>query len=205
VTPLPARASAFPQLTGFNTDGFGLAQALREEFQLELCGKRIAILGAGGAAQAAAVQCAQDGATEIFILNRTAEKATALARTIRAAFPSVNIRAGFVGAESSGARSPELDLMINATSLGLHPNDPQPIACENISGVPFVYDMIYRPVETKFLRCAREAGAQTANGLSMLLHQGVRALDLWLTAHVPEKNLRAPVEVMRAALLDAMK
>lgn len=205
VTPLPARASAFPRLTGFNTDGFGLAEALREEFQLELRGKRVAILGAGGAAQAAAVQCALDGAAGIFILNRTTERASALAEKIRAAFPSVNITAGFLGAESSGGRSPELDLIINATSLGLHLNDPQPIACENIAGVPFVYDMIYRPAETKFLRCAREAGARTANGLSMLLHQGVRALELWLAAHAAEKNLHAPVEVMRDALHNAMK
>jgi shikimate dehydrogenase len=199
-----ARAGAFALLTGYNTDGHGLAAALRQEFGLELRGRTIVILGAGGAAQAAAMQCAMEGANTVFIVNRTAAKAQALAEKVCAQFPKTRAEAGIEWKAKAGSRAPKIDLVINATSLGLRPEDDAPIGRDRLAGVPFAYDMIYRRAETKFLRNAREAGARTANGLSMLLYQGARALELWLAAHVPDRPLRAPVEVMRAALQEAV-
>jgi len=181
------------KFVGHNTDDYGLVQALREEFQLELGGKSVVILGAGGAGQVAAMVCATANVRQLFLVNRTTERAAQLAEKVRASFPSAQVQVSLPSDRKA-------DLMINATSLGLHRDDPKPIVCEQVKGVPLVYDMIYRPAETKFLRCARDAGARTANGLSMLLHQGVRALELWLAAHAPVTGLRAPVEVMREAL-----
>jgi len=194
VNTIVARGTRF---IGCNTDGYGLVHALREKFGLELKGKSVIILGAGGAGRAAAMQCAMEKARRIFLVNRTGAKAESLAGEIRAHFPAAQV-------EVSLPPNWKADLIINATSLGLHPHDPKPIVCGQINGVPFAYDMIYRPAETKFLRCARDSGAKTANGLSMLLHQGVQSLQLWLDAHAAGKNLHAPVDVMRAALKNAI-
>ena len=88
-----------------------------------------------------------------------------------------------------------MDLVLNATSLGLKPDDPLPLDEGWLkSRRPLrACDMVYRPAETAFLRAAKEAGCQTANGLGMLLHQGAAALELWT-------GRPAPVEIMRAAL-----
>jgi shikimate dehydrogenase len=199
-TAVNVGAASTPQLSrfiGHNTDGYGLERALRDDLRFELKAKSVVILGAGGAGQAAALQCAMEGARVLYLVNRTRAKAESLAEKIRSRFPSVQLHIGLPPRWRA-------DLMINATSLGLHPDDPKPIICEQIEGVPFVFDMIYRPAETKFLQQARASGAKTANGLSMLLHQGVRALELWLETHVPERKLHAPVEVMREALQTAL-
>ena len=88
-----------------------------------------------------------------------------------------------------------VDLVLNATSLGLRPDDALPLDAQWLRSHPprYVYDMIYRPAETNLLRAAREAGCRAANGVGMLLHQGARALELWT-------GRPAPVAVMRAAL-----
>jgi shikimate dehydrogenase len=89
------------------------------------------------------------------------------------------------------------DLLINATPIGMKENDPCLVSSEALNSRIFVYDLIYNPGETKLLRSAREKGARTSNGLGMLLYQGVRAFELWT-------NQKAPVEVMRKALTEAM-
>ena len=90
-----------------------------------------------------------------------------------------------------------MDLVLNATSLGLKPEDPLP--CDTrlfgLTRAGAVYDMIYRPAETSLLRAARQAGCRVANGLGMLLHQGARALELW-------SGQQPPLEAMRVALLE---
>jgi shikimate dehydrogenase len=93
-----------------------------------------------------------------------------------------------------------VDLVLNATSLGLRGDDPLPLdlSAFPLSSAGAVYDMVYRPAETPFLRQARLAGCRTANGLGMLLYQGAKALEIW-------SGLPAPVEIMRRALMEAMK
>jgi shikimate dehydrogenase len=94
-----------------------------------------------------------------------------------------------------GVPSGRIDLLLNATSLGLKPNDPLPIHDNgfDLKNAAAVYDMIYRPAETPLLKAARAAGCRTANGLGMLLYQGAKALEIW-------SGKPAPVEVMRQAL-----
>jgi shikimate dehydrogenase len=186
------------QLMGFNTDGYGFKRAVREEFGMELRGRRVLILGAGGAGRALAVQCAVEGAAAIFIVNRTRSKAVSVVEEIRKLAPRAFAVAMPIEPAHIAKHLNEVDLVVNATSLGLRPDDPLPLAkfprqCKWLR----VYDTIYRPAETRFLAAARKAGAQTANGLSMLLHQGARAFEIWT-------GRRAPVAVMRRALHKAV-
>jgi shikimate dehydrogenase len=173
---------------GYNTDAAGLARSLKEDFQWpDLCGASVLLLGAGGAARAAALQLAQEGVARLFLVNRTGAKAAQLAAEIAAHFPAVNI--------IQTLPDIPVDLVINATSLGLKDGDPPPLDADWLGSrrPPRVYDVVYRSTETPFLRAARIAGCQTANGLGMLLYQGAAALELWT-------GLPAPVEIMRAAL-----
>jgi shikimate dehydrogenase len=179
-----------PKLIGYNTDGYGLVRALAEDFRLTLKGKRVMILGAGGAGRAATIQCAMEGVAELYLVNRTMSKAEELAREVQKQHPNVSVT---VGAPRAG----KVDLLINATSLGLRPDDPKPICCDQIAMFAHVLDMIYRPAETKLLREARRAGCKTANGLSMLLHQGAKAFEIW-------SGKKAPVAAMRRALRKAV-
>jgi len=173
---------------GLNTDADALVQALKEEFALEnLRGATALLLGAGGAGRAAALRLAEEGLAALYLVNRTQSRAAELAAEIAKSSPKASIVLGY---------PPEsVDLVINATSLGLKAEDALPIDSQWLQAhrPRFVFDMIYRPMESSLLRAARSAGCRGANGASMLLHQGTRALELWT-------GRPAPIKVMRAAL-----
>lgn len=172
---------------GFNTDADAITQSLREDLKLELRGAKVLLLGAGGAGRTAALKLASENVAELHLVNRTESKAAAVAAEIRHRDPGVKV---FVGYPST-----PVDLVLNATSLGLKPDDALPFDLNRFSlkQARTAYDMIYRPAETPFLKAAKAAGCQTANGLGMLLYQGARALEIW-------SGKSAPVAVMRAAL-----
>jgi shikimate dehydrogenase len=173
---------------GFNTDADAIVEALKEAFDLEsLRGARVLLLGAGGAARTAALRLAEEGLAVLYLVNRTQSRAAELAAELVKRCPGV--------AAVQGYPSESVDLVINATSLGLKAEDPLPIDGQWLQArhPRFVYDMIYRPMETGLLRAARNAGCRAANGAGMLLHQGARALELWT-------GRPAPIQVMRAAL-----
>jgi shikimate dehydrogenase len=172
---------------GFNTDADAITRALREDLGLELGGARILLLGVGGAGRTAALKLASEGVAELFLVNRTRSKAEAVAGEIGERNPGVSVAVGY----PAGA----VDLVLNATSLGLKPNDPLPFDEVQFSlrRAGSVYEMIYRPAETALHKAAKAAGCRTANGLGMLLYQGAKALGLWT-------GRSAPVEVMRRAL-----
>jgi shikimate dehydrogenase len=172
---------------GFNTDAEALVQALGEDLGLRLGGQRVLLLGAGGAGRTAALKLASEGVAGLWLVNRTEARAAEVAREIAARFPAVPVRLGYPPGE--------VELVVNATSLGLQAGDPLPLAEEawDLRRGAAVYDMIYRPAETPLLRAARAAGCRTANGLGMLLYQGTKALEIWT-------GQPAPVAVMRAAL-----
>jgi shikimate dehydrogenase len=172
---------------GFNTDADAITRSVREDLGLELAGAKVLVLGAGGAGRVAALKLAAEGAAELFLVNRTADKAEAVTAEISKRFPRVQVAVGYPQSR--------VDLVLNATSLGLKPDDGSPLdgAEFSLAQVGAVYDMIYRPAETALLRSAKAAGCRVANGLGMLLYQGARALELW-------SGCAAPVAVMRAAL-----
>jgi len=174
---------------GYNTDADAITRSLREDLGLELAGAKVLLLGVGGAGRTAALKLAAEGVAELALVNRTTEKAGAVAAEIRERHPQTRVSLGY----PPGA----VDLLLNATSLGLKAEDELPLD-ENQFPLPqarTVYDMIYRPAETPLLRKAKAAGCRTANGLGMLLYQGAKALELW-------SGRPAPLEVMRRALAE---
>jgi shikimate dehydrogenase len=172
---------------GFNTDADGLANSLCEDLQIELRGKKVLLLGAGGAGRAAALKLAAENVAELFLFNRTASKAEEIAGEIKKEFPAVKVSVGYP--------KTEIDLLLNATSLGLKPEDISPLDEKQFSlkQTRAVYDMIYKPAETKLHAAAKAAGCKTANGIGMLVHQGAKAFEIWT-------GLPAPVAVMRRAV-----
>ena len=160
---------------------------MREDLGLDPAGAKILLLGAGGAGRTAALKLASEKPAELFLVNRTRAKAEAVAKEIRARYPEVTVLLGYPAGSA--------DFVLNATSLGLKANDPLPFDEKQFSlrRAGAVYDMIYRPAQTLLLKAAKAAGCRAANGLSMLLYQGAKALELW-------SGQPAPVEVMRRAL-----
>lgn len=172
---------------GFNTDADAIARAVREDLQVELRGARVLVLGVGGAGQVAALKLAAEEVGELFLVNRTHAKAATVAAEIRRRNPRVKVHLEYPRGE--------VDLAVNATSLGLKADDASPVDGKQFSlrQARAVYDMIYRPAETALLQAAKTAGCRVANGLSMLLYQGAKALEIWT-------GKAAPVDLMRKAL-----
>ena len=189
------------KLHGFNTDGRGFARAIREVFSVDLRDLRVMILGAGGAARAIALQCAKENSERLVISNRSVEKAQMLADQLRDFFAGPKVlgpvpRLQAVPLEEAAIRFQiaNVDLVVNATPVGLNRGDPSPIAARLLAPHVMVYDTIYSVERTPFVAAAIEAGARAANGLSMLLHQGALAFEIWF-------QREAPIEIMRKALV----
>ena len=172
------------RLTGYNTDADGLMRDLAEV--LPPAGRRVAILGAGGAARAAAFGALREGAT-VLIVNRTAGKGEKLARECGGAFYPLSDFARIEG-----------DILINTTSVGLSPSvDQSPVPAECLARFPLVVDVIYNPLKTRLLRDADAAGCRTRNGVGMFVHQGAEQIRLW-TGRTP------PVDLMRQVVLERL-
>jgi shikimate dehydrogenase len=179
------------RLRGFNTDGVGAVKALKCS-GVELAGRRVLLLGAGGAAKAIAFCLARE-VGELLILNRDAAKAREIASLLQPCGKKI------VGDELStkniqqGLR--EADVLVNATSVGM-----APYAHESLVKPAWfkpdlcVMDIVYNPAETKLIRDAKATGAKTISGVEMLLYQGAASFEIWT-------GYQAPVEVMREALL----
>jgi len=181
------------RLFGFNTDGIGALKALREN-GVEPRGKKVLLLGAGGAARAIAYTLAQE-ADELVILNRTAKPATELTNLLKKAFNKKVI----ANALTPGTIKDNLvdsDVLINATSVGMKPNANQtPVAPEWLKADLAVMDIVYSPVETKLAKDAKAVGAKVVSGVEMLIYQGAASFEIWTSG-------KAPVEVMRKAALN---
>lgn len=179
------------KVIGHNSDGPGLARAIREDFGQSLSELRILILGAGGGAgRAIATQCAREGSPLIYLSNRTESKIAPLADNLTRDYLTKEVHV--IGTDRSAliAAAEKVDLIINATSLGLKPEDPLPLPTEAISADHLVYDAIYNPAVTSLLAAAQSATAKTSNGLSMLVHQGAIAFQFWTGVTPSTKAMR---------------
>lgn len=183
---------------GFNTDGYGLAAALRETVGRELRDSPVILLGAGGAARGAAVECLQRDCASLHIANRTKATLDALLAILAPIAPDIPISGFSPGSPPTSL--PTDALLINATSAGLTETDPLPIDLAALPRPSAVFDMIYNPPRTAFLRAAADLGLPCANGLSMLVHQGAKALEIW--SGIPASET-APV--MATAAQSAMR
>jgi shikimate dehydrogenase len=164
---------------GTNTDGYGLSAAVRERLGCDLAGRTILLLGAGGAARGAAVECLQRGCARLIIGNRTARNLEELLALVRPLAGAIPLQGFDLADQRALAALPAETLVINATSVGLKAEDPAPLDLAALPRPAGVFDMIYNPPQTALLRQAASLGVPHANGLAMLVHQGAKSLELW--------------------------
>lgn len=182
---------------GHNTDGYGLRLSILNDLGLMLAGADVLLLGAGGAARGAAVECLQRGVRSLRIVNRTAATRDALLAQLAPLAGGIPL-SGLAPTDLPGNLPPGL-LVINATSAGLKPTDAPPIDLASLPRPRAVFDMIYNPAETTLLAQARALDIPAANGLGMLVHQGARSLQHWIKAATGRADAPIPTDVMRAA------
>src|SRR6266550_6165663 len=189
------------KLIASNTDGEGFLRAIRSEFSVDVRDLRVMILGAGGGTgHAIAWQCALENCERLVLVNRTYEKAQALTERLRPYFaeprvlgPVARLEAVRWDETAVRAQLADIDLIVNATPLGMNPSDPTPIPARLLAPHHMVFDAVYGPSKTSLIRAADEAGARGVDGSSMLLHQGALAFQIWF-------EREAPIEAMRRAL-----
>ncbi|QNU25697.1 shikimate dehydrogenase [Geobacillus zalihae] len=170
------------RLVGYNTDGLGYVQALEEEMNITLDGKRILVIGAGGGARGIYFSLLSTAAERIDMANRTVEKAERLVRE------GGDGRSAYFSLAEAETRLDEYDIIINTTSVGMHPRvEVQPLSLERLQPGTIVSDIIYNPLETKWLKEAKARGARVQNGVGMLVYQGALAFEKW-TGQWPDVN-----------------
>ncbi len=180
------------ELIGYNTDGKGFLRSVREDAGVDPRGKRVVFLGAGGAARAMAVEMALAGASHIVIVNRTAARGKELVHHLR---EKTGVAAEYLSWQDEYTVPPDVDILINATSIGLFPNvaEMPRVAMSSIRDDLLVCDVIPNPPRTAFLTAAERRGARTLDGLGMLVYQGAIAFQMWT-------GVEPPISVMRRAL-----
>jgi 3-dehydroquinate dehydratase / shikimate dehydrogenase len=174
------RTGADGKLYGFNTDVAGVVRPL--EKRLRLKGARVAVLGAGGAARAAVFGLLDQGA-EVFLVNRTHERAITLARQTRAK-----------SLRHEALAKQHFDVLINATPCGMKGVKPAMPIAENELNAAIVFDMVYNPLETALLKLARSKGSHVVSGLEMFVQQGARQFEIWTGKPAPENEMLRVVE-----------
>jgi shikimate dehydrogenase len=183
------------KLSGFSTDGVGALKALLEN-GVDLYGKKVLLLGAGGAAKAIAFVLVPE-VGELAILNRSTEKAEELAETLGHMF-NRKVVGGALSPDAIKATLRDSDVLVNATSAGMKPNLNQSIVAPQwLRSDLTVMDIVYDPVETRLAKDAKAAGAKIVSGVEMLIYQGAASFEIWT-------GKPAPIEVMRKAALNKL-
>ncbi|MFQ6137339.1 MAG: shikimate dehydrogenase [Candidatus Hydrothermarchaeales archaeon] len=180
------------ELVGYNTDGMGALEALKKTTKVE--GKGVLVLGAGGASRAICFQLALEKVGRLTIANRTLGKAEQLAKEISEK-TGCNANSSNVSEDGLKGEISEVEMMINTTSVGMHPNiDETLVTSDMMDEHLVVMDIVYNPLETRLLKEAKKAGAKTVDGLGMFVYQGAEALRIWL-------GIEPPIGLMRGAVL----
>lgn len=184
---------------GYNTDITGLLRAMKSE-GITLENEDVIILGAGGVGRAVAFMCAVNGASKVYLLNRTIEKAEHIAEEVNKKVGTQCIEAWRMNEYDK--LSDKKYLVIQATSVGLFPKVDEVVLEDKAfyKKVKVGYDLIYTPWETKFMKLVKEQGGQAYNGLKMLLYQAVDAFELWNECRVPDKTAYKAYELLQQAV-----
>lgn len=178
------------KLVGFNTDGAGALASL-ENVGVRLDGRRILLIGYGGVARAVAFELAiKKKPLELLVTGRSSENAARLVRDLMASVP-VQAKAIEIHGEEN------FDVIINATPVGMDPQEPLPLPETVLRPGTVVFDLVYHPLETKLLQLAAMRGCTLINGVEMLVRQGALAYERWT-------GLKAPVETMRTAAQEGL-
>jgi shikimate dehydrogenase len=184
------------ELKGYNTDGIGALRALKEN-GISLEGRRMLLLGAGGAARSIAFSAAEK-TEKLWVLNRTANKAKELAQTLRKTFGN-NVGSSPLSAKNLRDKLEDADIIVNATSVGMSPKTHESLVPANLlRKESCVMDIVYCPMETRLLREAKAAGAKTVSGIDMLVFQGASSFEIWT-------NHSAPIKVMKQAVMNSLR
>ena len=178
------------ELLGENTDGKGFVQSLRGV--TDPAGKRVVLLGAGGAARAVAVELGLAGAARIDVVNRTAQRGVDLVEVIN---DRVQVEGELIVWDGEFEVPAETEILINATSIGL--NDPSacvPIVAESLREELVVADVVFNPPQTQFLKAAAARGCTTLDGLGMLVNQAVIGFKIWTGVDPDAQTMREALE-----------
>ncbi len=176
-------------LTGYTTDGIGYMKSLQHAGH-NIIGRKMTLLGAGGAATAVLVQAALDGVAEISVFNRKGPSYERMVQTLARLKEYTPCKVSLYDLEDETALKREINdstIFTNGTSVGMAPNIEQSIITDDtlFHKDLIVSDIIYNPRETKLLKLAKERGCKTCNGLYMLLYQGAEAFKLWTGQDMP--------------------
>lgn len=185
-------------LHGYNTDGAGYLLSLREELSFNPAGKKIVLLGAGGAARGIFFSLLHGKPKSIVIANRTLKKGARLADEFKEHAAGTEVKTTGLKKNLLKPFAADADLIINTTSLGLMGHGKADLPLDDLPAKAIVSDIVYRPLETDLIKDARKMGLQTHTGLGMLVHQGALSFELWT-------GLTAPVDVMKTAVLEELQ
>lgn len=167
------------RLKGYNTDAYGFETSLKQVLNIDLGSKRLFVMGAGGASRAICFQAALSGAHEIVLADLEQDRAQSLSRSVAEKFPDCNVHVCPMEEKEIQRALAGKDLFVNATPVGMKPNDPPVIHVDWLAPSTAVFDAIYNPQETRLLREAKEKGHPILNGIGMLVHQGARAFEIF--------------------------
>jgi shikimate dehydrogenase len=170
---------------GYNTDIDGFIEPLRRR-QVDFTNMQILLLGAGGAARAVVAALAQEsGISRIIIANRDMQRAEDLARI----GSGLGLKCETLPLAKAQKVSPECDMIVNATTLGLG-NEPSPVGHDHIKKGSIVYDIVYRPIVTGLIENAKYAQASVVYGYEMLIEQGAKAFEIWTGLPAPRNAMK---------------
>lgn len=181
---------------GYNTDMPGLFRAMCSD-DVELKGEKVLILGAGGVARAVAMLMAKQQVAQIILLNRTVERAWKIAEEVNN-IAGRELVSALALEEYDTLPEDEKYLVIQATSVGMHPKEDDVVIEEEAfyKRVHTGYDLIFNPLETRFMKLVKANDGRAFNGLKMLLYQGVIAYELWTGCNVDEEQASVIYEKM---------
>lgn len=175
-------------LKGYNTDMDGFLEPFKKR-KLNITNTKVLLLGAGGAARAIVAGFAKEKSKSVMIANRTLENANNLSEFAK----KLGLSSNAIKIEDVNDSAKDYDIIVNATSIGLK-NEPSPISLEGINEKTIVYDIVYMPMNTDFIKKAKENGSIVIFGYEMLLGQAVRSFEIW-------HGMEAPYNAMKKALL----
>ncbi|MBN1793506.1 MAG: shikimate dehydrogenase [Candidatus Omnitrophica bacterium] len=184
-------------LKGYNTDGEGFVTALRKS-GVSPGGKRVVMIGAGGAARAVSVYLARGGIKTLTLADAADRRAQSLAKALKKHFPRTETRVTGASKAALSREARQADILINATPVGMKKSDPLLVDKTVLKPSLVVCDLVYNPPETRLLREAKQSGCTVMNGIGMLLYQGVAAFEIWT-------GVVAPTGVMKKALLSQVE
>lgn len=184
---------------GYNTDILGLGREL-EDAGIDIYGRDVIILGAGGASRAISFLCADKGAKNVYLFNRTVEKAELIAAAVNGHFKKDIVAPHNI--KDYSALTGNDYIAIQTTSVGLHPNDDEAVieAQDFYEKLAAGVDVIYNPVKTKFMRLVEAQGKPAYNGLKMLLYQGIASFELWNNITVSKEQIDIVYDRMKREL-----